>query len=74
MVATLIVIRQNVDLDYVPGFGRLSGLMAMIFGLMALMYVADRTRLILFSYMPFVYVVLLFVGLLLLLSGAGGGR
>ncbi len=68
MVATLVVIRQNVDLAYVPGFGRLSGLMAMIFGLLCLMYVADRTRVIMFSYMPFVYVALLFVGLLLLLN------
>ncbi len=68
MAATLIIIRQNVDLAYVPGFGRLSGLLAMIFGLIALMFVADRTRLILFSYMPFVYVLLLFVGLLVLLN------
>lgn len=68
MVITLIIIRQNVDLAYVPGFGRLSGLMAMIFGLIALMYIADRTRVILFSYMPFAYVLILFVGLLLLLN------
>lgn len=70
MVATLVVIRQNVDLDYVPGFGRLSGLMAMIFGLICLMYLADRTRLILFSYLPFVWVLVGFV-LLVVLMGWG---
>ena len=70
MTATLVIIRQNVDLDYVPGFGRLSGLMAMIFGLICLMYVADRTRLILFSYMPFAYVAIGFV-LLVVLIGWG---
>ncbi len=68
MSATLILIQRNVDLAYVPGFGRLSGLMMMIVGLISLMWIADRTRLIMFSYMPFVYVVLLFVALLVLLQ------
>ena len=68
MVATLVIIRENVDLDYVPGFGRLSGLMAMIAGVTCLMYVADRTRLILFSYMPFAYVAVGFVLLIVLLN------
>ena len=66
MTATLVITRENVDLDYVPGFGRLSGLMAVIFGLICLMYVADRTRLILFSYMPFAYVLVGFVTLVAL--------
>ena len=61
MTATLLLIQRNVDLAYVPGFGRLGGLMAMIVGLICLMWVADRTRVILFSYMPFAAVLVLFV-------------
>lgn len=79
MTATLVIIQRNVDLAYVPGFGRLSGLMLMIIGLICLMWVADRTRIIMFSYMPFAYVAALFVGLLVLLQWGwrrmvGGGR
>lgn len=68
MTATLVLIRHDVDLDYVPGFGRLSGLMAVIFGLICLMYAADRTRVIMFSYLPFAWVLVGFVAVVALMG------
>jgi len=66
MIFTLLIISRNVDLDYVPGFDRLSGLLFIIGAVIALMWIIDRTRIIVFSYLRFEYVLLIFVGLLLL--------
>lgn len=67
MIMTLLIIRRNVDLDYIPGFDRLSGLMMIIATVMALMWVVDRTRIIAITYLPFGYVVIIFIVLLVLL-------
>ncbi len=65
-IATLAIIRRNVSLDQVPGFGKISNLILMIFGGFAIMWVLDRTRIffIAFSYMPIHYVFLIFIGIL----------
>ena len=52
MTATLLLIRRNVDLAYVPGFGRVSGLLAAIAGVLCAMYVVERFRWIAFTYLP----------------------
>ena len=67
MIGTLVLIRKNVDLDWVPGFDKLSGLVLMIGALLSFMWIADRTRLLIFSYWPFHYVIFFFLGLLLLM-------
>ncbi len=67
MVSTLWLIQRNVDLAYVPGFGRLSGLLAMIAGLLFIMYLSQHFRWITFTYMPASAVVLGFVVVLLLM-------
>lgn len=67
MAATLYIIKRHVDLDEVPGFERLSGLVTAIGALLALGWVLDKTRILLFSHMPFGYVLLLLAGLLLTL-------
>ncbi len=64
MVATLFIIKRNVDLDHVPGFDRLSGLVMMIAALLIFFWILDKTRVIVFSYMPFGYALLIFAGLL----------
>lgn len=66
MVLTIAIIRGNVSLDQVPGFDRLSGLVMMILSVFALMFVVDRTRIIVFSYMPIQYLALIVVGMLIL--------
>jgi len=66
MVATLLLIRNNVSLDTIPGFGKLSGLTMMIFATLALMWGLDRTNIhiIAFTRMPFYYVILVFLVIL----------
>ena len=65
MVVTLLIIRRNVNLDYIPGFDKLSGLVTVITAALIIMWFVDRTRIIVFSYLPFQYVILIFIGLLL---------
>lgn len=72
MILTLPVVKRQVDLDYVPGFHRLSGLIAMILAALILMWIADRMRFIAFTYMPVQYVLLIFFGLLILLYWGAG--
>ncbi|HHM21241.1 MAG TPA: hypothetical protein ENJ20_04365 [Bacteroidetes bacterium] len=72
MVATLVLIRKNVDLKYVPGFDKITGLIMMIFALFALFWVMDKTRIWVVSYLPFWQGILIFVALLLLLKWGWG--
>lgn len=65
MVATLWLIRWNIPLRQVPGFGRLSGLLMMILVVLLLMWILDRTRLIAFTWIPFVWVIAILIGLLI---------
>ena len=65
MVVTLLLIRRNADLDNVPGFDKLSGLVMVITAVLIIMWFFDRTRILAFSYLPFHYVILIFIGLLL---------
>jgi hypothetical protein len=67
MVITLLIIKGNVNLDYIPGFGKLSGLILMITAVMAVFWILDRTRIWVVSFVRFEYIILLFVGLLLII-------
>jgi len=64
MILTLWLIRRNVSFDYVPGFDKISGLVLMIFATISVMWIVDRTRIMVFSYVRFEYVLVLFLGLL----------
>jgi hypothetical protein len=61
MIATLLLIRRNVSFDDIPGFDKLSGLVLMITATLAFMWFLDRTRIYVFTYMPFWQVVLIFL-------------
>ena len=67
MIVTLLFIRKRVDLDRIPGFQKLSGLIVIIFGLMALMWILDRTRIWAITIIPFWVVLLILVGILALI-------
>lgn len=67
MVATLFIIRQNVDFDAIPGFDKLSGLITMIAATLAIMWFIDRTHIVVFSYLRFEVVILIFIFLLILI-------
>lgn len=67
MVITLLIIRRNVDLDYIPGFEKLGGLVMVIAATLTIMWFIDRLRIIVFSYLRFEYVFLFFIALLLVI-------
>lgn len=67
MLATLMIIRNNVSLEAIPGFEKLSGLFMAIFATLILMWVFDRTRIFAVTFIPFQYVILLFIALFLVI-------
>lgn len=66
MIVTILIVRNNVDVKAIPGFDKLSGLVMMISAALIIMWFIDRMRILVFSYMPIQYVLLLFAGLLLM--------
>lgn len=67
MVITIFIIRRSVNLDRVPGFERLSGLIILITALLSIMWFMDRLRLIAFTYVPFQYIIIGFFVVLLVI-------
>jgi len=67
MMLTIIIIRRNVNLDEVPGFGKLSGLIMMISAVLIIMFFLDRTRIYIFSYLPLSNAIIAFIVLLLVI-------
>jgi len=63
MVATLLIIRRNIDLDYIPGFGKISGLMSVIAVSFVAMWIMEKTHILVFSYVPIQYALLALAGL-----------
>lgn len=61
MIATLLITKANVSLDRVPGFGKISGLIMMIFAASVLMMILRKMRLLIFSYMPIQQIGLIFL-------------
>ncbi len=65
MLGTLLLIKNNVPLDRIPGFNKLSGLCMAIFATLIFMWIIDRTRIFVISVVPFYYVGILFIVLFL---------
>ena len=72
MIVALFLIKINVSLRSLPGFGKLSSLILTISVVLALMWVLDKTRLIMgaFTMVPIQYVALIFIGLFLIVKFA----
>lgn len=49
----------------IPGFDKVGGLMMMIAGILALMWILDKTRIFAITLVPFWMVILIVVGLLI---------
>ncbi len=64
MVTTLFVVRRYVSFDKIPGFDKISGLIMIISSIILLLWFADKFRIIAFTYMPFHYLIFIFIGLL----------
>lgn len=70
-IVTMLLIRRNVPIELIPGYDKLSGLMMIIFPILAVMWFLDRLRIIAFTYMPFHYVIIgLVVAFILVRFGA----
>ena len=61
MITTILLIRKQVNLDMVPGFDKISGLILIIATLMCLMWFIDKTHIYSITYMPFFVVILILV-------------
>jgi len=70
MIITLLLIRRNTCFEDIPGFNRLGGLLLIIGSLLSAMWFLDKTRIVVFSYMPF-YVVLIILTVLLIAARFG---
>ena len=53
MAATVLIIRRQVNLDLVPGFDKISGLILIIASLMCVMWIIDKTHIYSITFMPF---------------------
>ena len=71
MVATLIVMRRNVDFDSVPGFNRLTGLMTMLLVAFLAAFVLQRLRVWLFFGAPMIWFFVLVAALFALFKWGG---
>jgi len=60
MLLTIFVIRRNVDLSILPGFYKISGLWFMLFATKFLMWLLEKIRIVVFSYLPFQYLIGIF--------------
>ena len=64
MAVTYFLIKRHVRIATLPGFGRLSGMVMMIVATMLIMYGLDRFRIIGITFIPFQYLLLIFLVLL----------
>jgi hypothetical protein len=65
MVASLYLIKRILPFDYIPGFEKLTSISALIFGLMAIMWIVDKTHIFAFAYIPFSYIIIGLVAIIL---------
>ncbi len=66
MLVTWWIITRFISLKNVPGFGHLSGLVMMIFALLAILWFLERTHIWVVTYLPFTTFVLILVGMLII--------
>jgi hypothetical protein len=61
MLATFILVRKQIDLDLVPGFDKLSGLVTILTVLIMVMWVLDKTHIFSVTIIPFYFVILMLI-------------
>jgi uncharacterized membrane protein YsdA (DUF1294 family) len=65
MIATLFIIRKNTCFEDIPGFQKLGGLLMVLGAILSIMWFLEKTRIVIFSYMPFYYVLIILAVLLI---------
>jgi hypothetical protein len=66
MALSLFLIKRVLPFDYIPGFEKLTQISTIIFGIMAIMWIIDRTHIMAFAFIPFSYIIIGFLALLIL--------
>jgi len=61
MIITLFLIKKNVDFKDIPGFGKMTGFLGTLGGLMLIFFVLDKMHLLVFSYLPIHWLVIALV-------------
>ena len=67
MVVTMMLVRNNVNLERIPGFGNITGLVMMIACVFVIMWIAEKTHIIVFSSIRIQYLLLFLVAMLIAL-------
>ena len=67
MFLTFYLIKKNISFDQIPGFGKLANLLGIITGAMFLLFILEKTHLIAFTYVPFVWVIILLIAMFVLI-------
>ncbi len=58
MILTIYIMKRNVKIDQIPGFTGIGGLILILFSLMALGWLLDRTNIFAISFIPFGWLIL----------------
>ena len=56
MALTLMLIKSRIPFSLIPGFGKISGFLTLIFALIGMMWFVDRIHLVAFTYVPFTFI------------------
>jgi hypothetical protein len=67
MVVTLWLINRNVELEKVPGFGKIGGLFIMIVLLLSILWILDKTHIIAITFIRFEWIILLLIAMLVVM-------
>jgi len=65
MLFTFWIVSKNVKIDQIPGFHKLSGLVMIIVAVLMIMWILEKTHIIAITFLPFQYVILIFLALFL---------
>lgn len=61
MILSLYLIKQNVSFDKIPGFDKLSSFGFSMAGIMIILFILNKARILVFSYLPFIWLILILV-------------
>ncbi len=64
-ITSLYFIRKIISFDYIPGFEKLTSISAIIFGIITLIWIADRTQIFAISIVPISFIFVSIVGIVL---------
>jgi len=71
MIFTLTLVRKNTCFEDIPGFGRLSALIMIILAILSLMWLMDRTHVIAITFIPFHWIIVFILVILVVFRFAG---